>query len=128
MFSCNVLVILETHSVEFVQLAGFHLTPDEMQQTLGAEVTLAALANRSATLVPILVRAYTNSLKQTLSSVQSEVRSAQQVVVSSVSALSQQLTTFNDSTVIGNSFVRYEEPASEDAGGILDILRILKIL
>src|SRR6218665_2719969 len=91
-----------------------------MEQTLGAEVTLAALANRSATLVPILVHAYTNSLKQTLSSVQSEMRSAQQVVVDSVSALSQQLTTFNDSTVIGDSFVRYETSALGDAGGILD--------
>ena len=82
-----------------------------MEQTLGAEVTLAALANRSATLVPTLVHAYTNSLKQTLSSVQSEVRSAQQVVIDSVSAFSQQLTTFNDSTVIGDSFVRYEASA-----------------
>jgi len=88
-----------------------------MEQTLGAEVTLAALADRSATLVPILVRAYTNNLKQTLSSVQSKVRSAKQVVVSSVSALSQQLTTFNDSTVIGDSFVRYEARVSLEAMG-----------
>ena len=88
-----------------------------MEQTLGAEVTLAALTKRSATLVPILVRAYTNSLKQTLSSVQSEVRSAQQVIVNSVSALSQQLTTFNESTVIGDSFVRYETSAFGYARG-----------
>src|SRR6218665_2907394 len=91
-----------------------------MEQTLEAEVTLAALANRSATLVPILVHAYTNRLKQTLSSVQSEVRSSQQKVVNSVSALGQQLTIFNDSTVIGDSFVRYHTSALGDAGGIFD--------
>src|SRR6218665_2355664 len=102
---------MENHS--FVRLAGFHQTSNQMEQTLGAEVTLAALANRSATLVPILVHAYTNSLKQTHSSVQSEMRSAQQVVVDSVSALSQQLMIFNDSTVIGDIFVRYEHRRSE---------------
>ena len=90
-----------------------------MNETLGAEVTLAALANRSATLVPTLVGAYTDNLKQTLSYVQSEVRSAQQDVIDSVSALSQQLTTFNDSTVIGDSFVRYEASVSGNAGAFL---------
>ena len=110
---CNVPTEIETNS--FVQLAGLSQTSNQMEQTLGADVTLAAIANRSATLVPILVRAYTNSLKQTLSSAQSEMRSTQQVVVDSVSALSQQLTTFNDSTVIGDSFVRYEASALADA-------------
>ncbi len=112
-FCCNVPTEMETNS--FVQLAGLSETSNQMEQTLGAEVTLAAVANRSATLVPLLVRAYTNSLKQTLSSAQSEMRSTQQVVVDSVSAFNQQLTTFNDSTVIGDNFVRYDASAFADA-------------
>jgi len=55
----------------------------------------------------MLVRAYDSSLRQTLSAVQLELRAAQQMAIKNVNNLNQQLTTFNDSTIIGDSFVRY---------------------
>ena len=91
----------------FLQIARFQLTSDQIEQVLGGDLTIAALVNSSASIVSMLVRAYDSSLRQTLSAVQLELRAAQQVAIKNVNTLNQQLTTFNDSTIIGDSFVRY---------------------
>jgi len=98
---------LTTDVCVFVQIARFQLTSDQIEQVLGGDLTIAALVNSSASIVSMLVRAYDSSLRQTLSAVQLELRAAQQVAIKNVNTLNQQLTTFNDSTIIGDSFVRY---------------------
>ena len=91
-----------------VQLAGFQLTSDQIDQVLGVGMSIAGLVNRSSTIVPMIVRSYDSSFQQTISSVQSEMRSQQQIIIYDFNALNQLLTNYNDSTIIGDTFVRYQ--------------------
>lgn len=72
------MLFIETYSIGlpnalsacvFAKTAGFQLTSYLIELALGVEMTLAAFASRSVTVVPILDRAYDTSLNQTLSTV-----------------------------------------------------------
>lgn len=68
--------------------------------------SLSSVNIRSNSLVSNIVRHYNSVHRQTLADLQAELRSSQQTIVADIDSLNKRLAAFNDSTAIGDDFVR----------------------